>query len=987
MVLAAGLAVLFAGALGLMVLRGKTRTATTSEAPPDAPEMLLTPEDLPRAAGSDISIFDRQDPTRLNARLLSARTDPVPERRGMVAMTEPEGWIYLRDGRAVHIRGDHALVHMPDRQQGPESGTIGGNVVISLYAAKPEATANRTGEEPEGTLATPSLTFDGNSLELSTLDRFEIESPGLSAAGEGIKLIFNEVKERLELLEIRKGEHITYRPAARARAGRSPAAQPTAALVGKGPTEPSNASGAPARKPLESFYQVAFGGGVAITQGERTLRADRVNGWARLLDKKLPENAVATFDAVPSPASERAPPTAARLEERSQASRPPAQSGAAPEPASGSDMDHRPLIMQWDGPCIVRPLDEAPPELARDHLALRASAEESGLVKFADPGIGGEGECATLDYGLTTGMLTLTGPGPASVALAMENGSSAEAIRMIVDLPRMRVEIPTPGRISAPADDAGGRRQAAWAGRAEFKLAREGDRGVRLTEAIFKGKVRATGPESEEVDAETVQAWLDRSPTGKPVLSRLVAHDPGRVRAHTARGSIRAVDVEATFKPGADPNKPDPVLLIARGSVEAQGQGSTLACGALEADLAREENGSIVVTAARIRDGFRFARQTDNITAEGNEARVDARAQIVEVIGENAAVGADRTRIAGPQIRLDGARRTVAVFGRWAFEHEGGGPDAYPVRATGTSGMTFDDATGVAEGAGEVMATSIRSDGDLEDRSTLEAERVRLELTPRPDAAPAAQGRASKPQSRNLRRVVAIGGVREAESGRPARAEVIRTDASAAGVDRRIVQALRIEAPELHADEQAGTVEAPGPGKLLVRDHTDEEKTEGGRDVRGDTLFTWDRSLHLNRASGAIELTGNTSLTHLSLRHNRVVRLIAELMNAEVRSRDETGSLAAGASGVELVRAAARGAVNATIGSRDLEQPLDREMVADGVEYDATTGVLAASAREGNVVTLFDGRRGTATSADRMKWNIATDEVEFERPRPVVIPR
>ncbi|MCI0636256.1 MAG: hypothetical protein L0206_20430 [Actinobacteria bacterium] len=117
------------------------------------------------------------------------------------------------------------------------------------------------------------------------------------------------------------------------------------------------------------------------------------------------------------------------------------------------------------------------------------------------------------------------------------------------------------------------------------------------------------------------------------------------------------------------------------------------------------------------------------------------------------------------------------------------------------------------------------------------------------------------------------------------------------------------------------------------------------------------------------------------------MRLIAELMNAEVRSRDETGSLAAGASGVELVRAAARGAVNATIGSRDLEQPLDREMVADGVEYDATTGVLAASAREGNVVTLFDGRRGTATSADRMKWNIATDEVEFERPRPVVIPR
>ncbi len=1003
--MAAGLAAVFIGGVGFLVLRARLAPPGPAPAPIDAPELQAPPEELGSVTGSSIELYDRDNPERLTARILSKRTDPIPERRGMVEMEEPQAWIYLRDGRLLHVRADRGQFYMPDRRREPESGTISGKVVITLYPPVPAGQAfDPATAEPEGTLRTESLTFDGANFELSTLDRFEIASRQVAVAGEGITLILNEVKERIELLEIRRGESITVHTDAGSgmvrRPGREPGA-PRAPKATPAGEHPKSADAATPAAPVETFYHVVFNDAVEVMSGERVLRADRLSAWGRLVDNQLPENAIARLSHEPAEeTAARGPvppaPAAAGAGDPAPGSAPaPVRAGA--EPNAGA---RDPVTMRWTGPCVLRPLDAAPSELAEDHLALRATAEKTGLVTFADPGVGGEGHCATLDYGLTTGRVNLAGVGPAAVAIALGKGDSVEANRVALDLRTLVGTIPTPGVITSVRPDPDGpkRREVSWSEQGRFTLGRDATGAAILKEAGFAGRVRATDGE-RTIRTEFLEVELSRTPDGATTLARILAEDPAGLEARMSeRESIRAERLEIRFKPGADPQKPDPTLLVAQGGVEAIGRGGDLQCGHLEADLVRDADGSVDVSAVRIRDGMRFARTEDGVTAAGEEARADASGRVVDVMGEGAFVGVDQARLLGSQIRVNGDRRTVEVFGEWTFEHgeprQDGGP---PIRATGTSGLTFDDATGVAEGAGGVVA--VNAPDDLT-RYTLETERVRLEFTPEPSAEPPAGGRRPKPGDRKLLRAEAIGGVLEHDGGRNAAAEVLRwtNDPDAEG-GRRLVQALRVEAPRLLADDEKGTLDAPGPGKLLVRDLRPEVRERpgepagpgtGSQDLRGDTLFTWDRSMHLDRASGATEMGGNTSLTHRSMAYDRIVRLVAEQLGATIRSApaaSREGSLSEGAGDAELVSASARGAVHATMGPRDPNLPFSREMVADRIEYDAAAGVLEATAGEGNLVTLFESARATATSAERITWNVVKDEVTFVRPQPVVIPR
>ncbi len=1004
--LAVGTGALFVAAIGFLILRARLAPpGPVGGAPIEVPELHAPPEELGSVAGSSIEVYDRKDPTRLAARLLSKRTDPVPERRGMVEMEEPEAWIYARDGRSIRVQAARGLLYMPDSRREPESGTISGGVVISVYAPQPPGTVlDPATAEPEGTLRTESLTFDGGSLELSTLDRFEITSRAVSAAGQGLTLILNEVKERIELLEVRRGESITYTPGSgagtRAAAGPGPS-QPSPVAGG---TPGSGADGAPAPPaPRETFYHVVFSDAVEVTHGERVLRADRLITWARLLDNRLPENAVARLATMEPTAQgvEQPEPTPQAVEQPGGPvpAPPPAPIVTPAAPVTGASGA---VVMKWSGSCIVRPLDAPPPELVQDHLALRATAEKTGLVTFADPVVGGEGHCATLDYGLTTGSLNLTGIGPASVALALGKAGKIDTIRLALDLRTLVGTIPTPGVITAAREEPPDtpREQVSWAESCRFVLDRDPAGGIDLSNAAFIGKAQATDGKSS-IRADYLHAAFTRAPDGATILSRLRAEDRAGAEAHKPNGDrVRAERLEVEFRPGADPRKPDPVLFVAQGSVEIIGRGSEVHAGYLEADLVREADGSIEVAAARVRDGFRFARDEDGVTAAGDEANVDAKGQIADVLGEGSFVGADRTRILGSQIRLDGAQRTVTVFGGWTFEQgEPRAEGAPALRATGTAGLTFDDASGVAEGAGGVVAVNA-PDALTHDR--LGAERVRLEFTPAPPAdAPPGGERPKKLEERKLLRATAIGGVLENEGGANATAEVLRwaADPGAPG-GRRLVRALRVEAPSLAGDDQTGTLDAPGAGKLLVRDYAPEPREHpderapaapmnsgwAAGDFRGDSLFTWEGSMHLDRAAGTLEMQGNTSLTHMSLAYDRVIRLIAERMSATIRARE--GSLSeGGASDAELLSASARGAVHATIGTRNPKAPFDREMVADRVDYDAAGGILEATAHEGNLVTLFDGARGTATSAESITWNVARDEVKFVRAQPVVIPR
>ena len=976
-------AVCFVGLIGTLVLRAKLGGPRFTEtvAPPAPVPM---PTDAGRVVGYNIELADKNDPTRVAFRLEAEAADPVGNRR--YRLTRPEAWAYLKDGHAVHIRAEQGQVYVPIENQ-PESGTITGNVVVTFYP--PGRNGQPDTAAPLGVFKTRSLTFDTNTLEISTLDAFTIESDQLQARGEGIKALFNEVRQRVEYLQITRGSSVTFTPKAADPVPVATARPKGGSPAPNAPRQPAEAPVEGAKTPVEKLYQLVLNDDVNVVQPGRTLKADRLDAWVRLLDNQLPPDAIASLKAAAG-----TPPSAAPRSTGPRVAPPanPPPRAASPDQPAAQD---GPITLSWSGPCILRPLDSAPAELGTDHVFLRATAEKTGVVNFRDQGVGGGGQCAALEYGLTTAVLTLSGPGPTSVALALDDGWSLETARAAFDLRKLTGLVPGPGVIKGGPGTEDEGSQITWAARAMIAMTSAPGSGRRaaLRQADFLGRVFATDGRAS-MRSDSLRAEFKPDDEGRPHLSRVVAEDKNRVVAQSDEDSrLQAEYVELGFAMGESARLPEPTMLIARGRVEAKDRSADLAGGDLEAELGRDERGKTAVRRATIRNGMTFARTEDDVRAAGDQAIVDAVKQTVDLTGAGAFVASGLTRVAGPQIRIDGEAGTIAVFGAWTIDHGEPGPDGQaPSHAQGTSGLTFDDRTGKAEGAGDVSMVH-RPDELTSD--SMHAERVRLEFTPRPDDPPAGSDARARPLDRKLVRAEAIGGVLENEGGANATVESRRyaVEPTSDAAPRKLIQLLYAEGPRIVADDSKGTLEIPASGILALRDHEAPPPAAPGEkpsDFRGDTRFDWDGSMRFDRAAGSVEMDRNVRVTHLRLADKQAVTLVAEHVAARGKARQsrESTSATTAPDRFDLTAASARGAVYVAVGPwTDPPTPPTRELAADLIDYDAATGLLLATAAPGNLVTVFDSTRATPASAERVTWNVGTGQIELHRAQPVVIPR
>jgi hypothetical protein len=1010
---AAALAVVFLGGVGYFLVRGGTRPAAPTPATDAARPVLPssgdpTQPEFGATQGSDIQIVDKHDPTRVAARLKSKTSDPLPDRR--FKMTEPQAWVYARNGRTVHIRSDEARVYQPQRGQAPESGTLIGNVVVTIYQPRTDGEPIQVGVDlPVLTATTPTLSFDLNLGELSTPERILVKTDEAEFAGTGLKALFNELKERIELVEIKRGEYLKYfgtLPGAAAGLPPStPAIVPAAYRPQGQPREPSRKPATPAKpakdQPADSFYHLAFNDRVVVTRGVRRLNADRLQVWARLLDNRLPPGAIAPLDEPhdsqrPHGAPERAPanPPGGSKPLGSATPRPDTPPAAAPAPPAHSSTPpqpsatREPVVMTWTGMCVLRPLEERPGELRKNDVSLRATAETSGLVTFADAERDAEGHCATLDYGLTSRELTLAGVGPASVTLSTKGQGSVELVRATLDLAAGMIHADGPGLAK---DLSGLGRQLSWTQQADLVLrVVDGRVTTEIQEAIFIGAVQG-GDADSALRGQTVRAEFVEGAGGKSVIRRLHVEDPQRALARSAlQGSLKARVIDAEFDPDSPPDSPAPTLVTAVGEVEAQSKESVFSGGFLEARLTRDDQGKPVITHALARENARFSQ--GGTAASADEIRAEPGKQVVDLAGPGAFVSRDGTRIAAPQIHLDGVGGRIEAYGPWTFEHsEGRSPSPDPqVRAQGTKAMTFDDRTGLAECSGQVVVVH------APDRLTMDkltSERVKLELTP----ATAGQ-EAARRTDRKLLRATAIGAVEEVEGGANAKAESRRYVADAA-VDggRRLERLMYLEGPRILGDEEKSTLDVPRAGRMLIVDQRASTQagptrpapalglSSAGGNTRGDALFDWDGSLHLDRAGGTLDIRRNVRLTHRPLDSGETVNLVCERLVASVRPKPGPGGTASDGNDVELTSATAEGAVYVASGVPGSGPA--KELAADKVVYDATTGVLDASASDGNVVTLFDAARAVPITAASLRWDLRKDDVRITKPGPIVMPR
>lgn len=987
-----------------------------------------------KAGAMDIQLEDPDNPKRLKGELHAAELEPQANHRYLVKA--PEAWLYLKNGWMLYIRSETGSFFIPDNQKQPEKGVLQGAVRCEGYPPRADGTRlsrrslDRSVEKPGMVATMDSMTFDSTLGTLSTDSRVVVSGEEMDFAGTGVKLVVNQVKEQLNALDVARGEYLKYRKKQATGATAVPKiTSPSAPGVGTAsPPVPSPAAGhsddsrvvagqgaavgsKPAAAPDVTMYTAEFQHAVVVREAERSAQADQLDVWARLIDNALPEGAIVDLPTAADPEKEPAKPVATEGEKPAAPSR---ESTPTPAPAQQQGETPGEVTLTWSGPLRVRPLETEPAELNQDHVFMRMTAEQTGLVKLADPTQEMNGHCAGLEYGATSRRLVLSGPGPSSVVLAMKE-FEAEAVRIEADLGLGTAKIPGPG---VGRDKETGQR-GSWAeqGDFEFRMERDAQTGkervVGMKTAVLRGKT-AMAAKDATVSADTMRAEFVQA--GDEATSLDHVYVKGNVAAEVAGGrSLTCDEGDMAFKPGKKPRQPDPTSFTARGNVVAKEGPSLATAQSLHATLERGEDDHIAVTWVEMKGGAHF-KQDDGVRplveADAEELTADPVKRIVDLIAADdgtARVVRGGAELTGRSIRLDGMANGAWEVGPGTFTNgpDKRSPEGPTVKASWTKEMKFDDTAGVLYAAGEVVA-DVAPDALSMDK--IRAERVWIEMTPgrgpsEGDSALADAGAGARDAGamgvdpsgggRKLIRAKAEGAVLEEAGGANATVESwsYAADKTAPG-GKRPERLLYLEGPLVLASDAEQTLDVQGEGRLLVVDRRyfdgevhapgakDEDTGLGarlGQGSVGGSMFSWMGSMHLDRAAGDIHFLKRVRLNHKPQRDASLMELECEDLTAKIVERGAgAGADAKGVDG-ELESADAKGAV--------WGRSVARELVADRLFYDAKTGKAEAQASDGNRVTVFDRLKATTVTAAHILWDLNGDTIEVVDPGTVTAPK
>jgi hypothetical protein len=985
--LAVGVAVLCIVAVGFILLRAVT--APPAPGTNGTGQSFGTPDPLGEggARGLHIQLMDRDDHTRLAAELLSETLEPLQAQR--YAVTKPRATMYLQDGRVVHITSDTGTLVMPDRSKAPETGTLKENVVVRMFESPGEGgRVDPEIDEPGFTWRGSSLTFDAALGEASTNESFVLTSADFEFRADDAKVLINQTLERLERFTVRQGGSLVVfdKPGPEPDTGPAAADARSPATPGGGQPTPPRAQGAAPPVPVVTFYQAAMRDEIVLDRSGQRIESDGLDIFARTIDNKLPTDAIARFEpgAAPPPGTEASPvPSGVGPAPSEGGAPPPAGEAAAAAPAAD---DHEPATLTWKGVLEIRPLAAEPPELARNHLLARFTAEQSGIVSFSDAISEASGQSARVEYGFTTQELVLSGPSEeSSVFVTSPSMGQASMGRIEVSLATGRAIVPGP--FSVVGADQVSRIDSRQ--RAELTFAvREGRLTGELLEALFIGSARAADA-AASLKADLLHAYFKPDAAGQSRLDRLLAEQ--QVLLDDGQGAGGQCDkLDTRF--AADTDHPVPESFTAEGNVRFRDRTGKIDSQHLHALLRETESGGIEVAKAWAEGAVVLARHADQIDITGERLFADTDAQYLEVEDKTgqARVVRGPTQIAGTLVQLNGAERSALVHGAGYFDHRtGNGEQASHVRAEWAEGMAFDDRSGKLECLGAVKALH---EPDAFTRERIVAELVRVQLDPRGEtAAPADTDQpldALAGEDRAIRTVYAAGrayfGVGEElaviESARyasplPEAKPAEPGDAPKSEADPALERAFRLSGVEILSDNLAGTLDVPGRGRLFVADLRAAPDGGAQADDRGAALFDWRGSLHADRNLGAAEM-----LEGVQMNHSRA----ADGMRSMLESARLRINFAPAAEDTEDLF----GGLRSAIADTNVYLRTDaRELTADLLEYDPDAGIARALGNGFDGVRILDRATGSPMSASAMIWNLTTDRVDIVDPGTITIAR
>lgn len=950
-----------AGGLGWLVLSRSKPAGTSGEAPAiDVPPDIMQMPSAGAAQGLTgagtgkgvrVELADRKDPTRTSAIIECASLTPMEAKQ--YAMERPVARFFLRDGRVAVVSADLGVVTWPSRDQAPERGTFEGSVRVEIGAGA-AAQADKPSPDRVVLQFEDRLDFDSSLGEMSTPGMVRATAGPWKISGGDWRVLLDEPRSGVQLALVKRDVVIEN-------SGEGGPAE-------EKPADQSDAQGgAPAADAIETIYRTVFPSSVSITLGGRKVDAPRAEVLIRLIGNALRNDAVAMLD-------EPSEPT-------------PAPAGGEPEAKPEADRSMRLSSPQG---LEIRPMEAAPDMLAADDLVVKLGARDAASpVVFADPASRAKGVAAEATYAATRGVLTLSSDRVGGVRLESERDGVLEASALTANLRARVVGVVGAGVLTSIAKGEEDPRSLSWREQADFVF--YPGRQWEIASADLSGLVVARD-RGASAEAATVRAKFDPG----SLVSR-VDMVGGAVLRDGKQGLLSAETMQVAF--ATESGRSVPSLLTASGLVEARRSPELLSAGFLEATLGEDEQGRTSVLKLLARETVNFAGK-DSVTAFAGELRADVPAETATLIGNNSTISQNSSSVVGPLIHVGGKDRSIKVEGPGSFETTD--DQGLHARATWAESMSYVDASGVLTARGSAKVRALRNAATID---TVNASEVRVELEPRPvesekksaktegdPATPPATAVAElsgdsiiAPGDRRLLRAWASG-----TGDARATVESRRYDApvSLDGTQgAKAVQVLYLEGERIEADNLAGTLVVPTPGRALSMDRraTQEAGEPAGSDMfaggaRGTALFEWSGSMTYERPTGKLSMLGGSKATHQRPAEGTTLYLESQSLTASIEQAENAEGRLVNAEAAGSVFASSKPAPGSSGGS-------ERQLSADRLFYDALLGTMRVLAAPGAEVTVFDAANATPVRAAEILWDLGKDRVEVVRPSPIVTPR
>jgi len=985
------MALVFGGIVWWSMSRNSAPTST-GPAPIGDDEVPDITEMIPGAGESIvITLADQNDPGRVAGIIEVDRFDPIGN--GERELLNPRGWLYPKDGRVIRVRADRGVLLMQGANSSPESGTLEGDVRVLVYEGSPAPGVPPTDDATPMVTATfeETVRFETRYLRFSTPGAFNIESDQITFDGIGLAVMLNGVRDRLELIDVDRGGRMEIRvagdgepdPSSTQETADSPAATPGGPVSVADGSAPATGEPAPIKIDL---YQATLQSEVVATLGTTRVEGDRLELFTRLRDNTLSQEAF-----TPVGFGRSAPRARATGETKIDADGTATSEGVAltvdgasgemapgiePGPTGAGDT----LVLVWQGPMTIRPLGDGalPDELAEDDAAIALFGDEERGVRFRDDARGVDGRAGGVRYAATRGVFTLESDAT-PVEAVIANAGRGTFDRVDANLVTGVIALTGPG-----AGEAESGATLAWQDSGELTLAVDdnGDLTDRLTGAAFSGGVLAEQREGV-IESERLETRFGVGSDGRSAL-RSATITNGSISAEPDEfdrpRSLAGASIRMDFTGDAD--APQPVRVEAIGDsttqAHARANGSSLFADRAVASLATDDAGALFVRTADASGSISFTGENDT-RASGVAMNLDGANERIRITGTGSAVAQGDSSIEGTDIRLDARNRRMDVEGAGRFTHtlrDERGVDAGRVLASWQRSMRFDDALGRLVCLGDVSVTAAR---DAYSRDKLDAGRIEVEMTPR--LSPSRLG-----QPERARREVTVArafGGSSADGDRPARAETQRYDPANPEFAEGL---LYLEGDQIIADTERSELRVPGAGTLLVLDRRQDDAPDADDSPSfgpGLTRFTWEGSLTLDRTQGVAVMSDSVFVRHKPVGGEGAGSSLVDLVCDTLTARFGEGGVAStvgssDARGVTLDMADASGNVVFVAGGKRLE--------ADGAKYDAASEILHALASPGRLVTLTEPGTAAPVSARSMRWDLARDQIEINKPSPVVLP-